>query len=480
MNLNLIVAYCDKNGIGCNNDIPWKIVDDLKHFKTITTTHGKTNNIVIMGRNTWESIPYNYRPLSNRYNFVLSSKVNFIDSHKIDFIGSSFENMLEYINNKKDLFYDSKIFIIGGEMLYKHVLENYVLNIDKLYITEIYAKIECDKFFPKIDNEIFKIKEVSKFKKENDMYFRYFTYEKKIDNTDNYINKEELNYKNMIKNILENGLVRDDRTGVGTLSIFAPYSMKYNLEDTFPLCTLKRGFLRAVFEELMLYIRGQTDNNILKEKNIHIWDGNTTREFLDKRGLTNLPEGDMGETYGFNMRHYGGTYINCKSEYGKNGFDQLEYVINEIKNNPHSRRILINLWNPKTTSNAALPSCLHQYQFYVDTEKKTLSVQIYLRSSDVFLANNWNVCTGALFVFLLCNLEDIDLTPGEITMVCGDAHIYKNHIELAQKMIERESYPYPKLAVLNKKNNIEDFVYEDIKLIGYKTHPNDLKGEMAV
>ena len=178
MNLNLIVAYCDKNGIGCNNGIPWKIVDDLKHFKRITTTQGKTNNIVIMGRNTWESIPYNYRPLSNRYNFVLSSKVNFIDSHKIDFIGSSLENMLEYINNKKDLFYDSKIFIIGGEMLYKHVLENYVLNIDKLYITEIYAKIECDKFFPKIDNEIFKIKEVSKFKKENDMYFRYFTYEK--------------------------------------------------------------------------------------------------------------------------------------------------------------------------------------------------------------------------------------------------------------------------------------------------------------
>ena len=129
--------------------------------------------------------------------------------------------------------------------------------------------------------------------------------------------------------------------------------MKYNLEDTFPLCTLKRGFLRAVFEELLLYIRGQTDNNILKEKNIHIWDGNTTREFLDKRGLTHLPEGDMGETYGFNMRHYGGKYENCKTKYEENnGFDQLKYVINEIKNNPHSRRILINLWNPKTTCNA--------------------------------------------------------------------------------------------------------------------------------
>jgi thymidylate synthase len=253
------------------------------------------------------------------------------------------------------------------------------------------------------------------------------------------------------------------------------------LEDTFPLCTLKRGFFRAVFEELILYIRGQTDNNILKDKNIHIWDGNTTREFLDKRGLTELPEGDMGETYGFNMRHYGGKYINCKTNYEKdNGFDQLNYVINEIKHNPHSRRILINLWNPKTTSNAALPSCLHQYQFFVDTEKKTLSVQIYLRSSDVFLANNWNVCTGALFVYLLCNLNNIDLKPGEITMVCGDAHIYKNHIELAKKMIERSSYPYPKLIVLNKKNNIEDFMYEDLKLIGYKSHPNDLKGEMAI
>jgi thymidylate synthase len=296
-----------------------------------------------------------------------------------------------------------------------------------------------------------------------------------------YVNNEELNYKNLVKNILDNGCIRKDRTNVGTMSLFAPSSMSFDLTDTFPLLTLKKGFLRAIFEELMLYIRGQTDNNILKEKNIHIWDGNTTREFLDSRGLNHLPEGDMGETYGFNMRHYGGTYVDCKTKYGKkNGFDQLDYVIDLIKNDPHSRRILINLWNPKTSCNAALPSCLHQYQFYVNTEKKTLSVQIYLRSSDVFLANNWNVCTGALFVHLLCNLEDIDLKPGFITMVCGDAHIYKNHIEQAKIMINRRSYPYGKLVVLNKKKNIEDFSYEDIKLIGYKAHPNDIKGAMAV
>ena len=476
---NLIVAYCNKNGIGINNDIPWKIIEDLKYFKSITTENIESNNknILIMGRNTWESIPEKFRPLSGRYNFVLSSKTNFIDADKVDYIGKSFEETLKYIENSNEIYNNSKIFIIGGEYLYKYVLENHINYIDKLYITEIYKSFECDKFFPKIDNTLFKIKNVSKFNEENDIHFRYFIYEK----TNNlYINKEEEQYKNLIQTILTEGLIRNDRTGTGTLSLFAPYSMKYNLEDTFPLCTLKKGFFRAVFEELLLYIRGQTDNNILKEKNIHIWDGNTTREFLDKRGLNHLPEGDMGETYGFNMRHYGGTYINCKSEYGKNGFDQLEYVINEIKNNPHSRRILINLWNPKTTCKAALPSCLHQYQFYVDTDKKKLSVQIYLRSSDVFLANNWNICTGALFVYLLCNIEDIDLSPGELTIVCGDAHIYKNHIELAKKMIERESFPYPKLIILKRKKKIEDFMYEDIKLIGYKSHPNDLKGEMAV
>ena len=375
----------------------------------------------------------------------------------------------------------NNIFIIGGELVYKDVLENYVDNIKKIYVTELYASIICDKFFPIIDKEKFYIKKVSNFKKEKDMYFRYFTYEKREYDTDKYINNEEENYKKFIKTILKDGLIRKDRTGVGTTSLFGYPTIKYDLTETFPLCTIKRGFLRAVFEELMLYIRGETDNEILKNKKINIWNGNTSREFLDSRGLNDYPEGDMGETYGFNMRHYGGNYINCKAKYdSRNGFDQLKYIIDLIKNDPHSRRILINLWNPNTLHKAALPSCLMQYQFYVDTVKKTLNLQIYLRSSDVFLANNWNVCTGSLFVHLLCNLKDIKLTPGFITIICGDAHIYNNHIEHAQKMIERESFPYGKLIVKNQHESIEDFIYEDISLIGYKSHPNDFKAVMAI
>ena len=275
MKFSLICAFCNKRGIGNNNSIPWKITDDLKEFKKITT-NGDDKNILIMGRNTWESIPSKFRPLDNRYNIVISSKSDFIDSDKVDYIGNSFENILEYIDNKKTTFEKSKIFIIGGEMLYKYVLMSYTENIDTIYITEIYKSFECDKFFPKIDDTMFMIEQISDLKYENDIYFRYFTYKQNNSNNIKYCNKEELQFKNFIQNILDNGLTRNDRTGVGTISLFAPTSMKYDLSSHFPLCTIKRGFFRAVFEELMLYIRGQTDNNILKEKNSYMgWKYNT-------------------------------------------------------------------------------------------------------------------------------------------------------------------------------------------------------------
>tara|TARA_Y100000741_G_scaffold181930_1_gene138283 strand:- start:196 stop:1656 length:1461 start_codon:yes stop_codon:yes gene_type:complete len=486
MELNLIVAIDTKNGIGRMNKIPWLLKDDLNHFKMITTNNNNKQilntenqkNVVVMGRNTWESLPSKVRPLKDRFNIVLSSKNKFIDSDKVDFITNSFKNVLHFLEKENDYFDNSKIFIIGGEVLYNDILNNYSDLITYLYITEIYANYSCDRFFPKINEEIFKISKISDFKNENNINYRYLIYSNinKIKNL--YINNEEKQYKNLVNNILNNGIEKIDRTKVGILSLFGSEILRYDISKTIPLLTLKKSFIRAIFEELMLYIRGETDNKILNDKNIHIWDGNTTREFLDERNLKHLPEGDMGETYGFNMRNYGGNYINCKTKHS-DGFDQLKYVLDLIKNDPTSRRILINLWNPKTLHNCALPSCLMQYQFYVDTKKKQLNLQIYLRSSDVFLANNWNTITGTLFVYLICNLNDINLTPGFISVVCGDAHIYKNHIELSKKMIERESYPYPKLFIKNKKNNIEDFCYEDLQIIGYKSHES-MKTTMAI
>ena len=317
-------------------------------------------------------------------------------------------------------------------------------------------------------------------------YYRFITYNsKKYNKIDELSFKsEEDEYLKLMRNILYSGVSNDDRTGVGTLSIFGSM-LKYDLRDTFPLCTTKRMFFRAIFEELMFYLSGKTDNKILQEKNIHVWDGNTTRDFLDKRGLQHYEEGDLGQTYGFNFRHFGGEYKGCSFDYGTGteqsiGYDQLANVIHLIKNEPGSRRIIIDLWDCASIHKAALPSCLCKYQFNVNTIKKELNLAIYLRSSDFFLANNWNSTCGALLVHLLCNTEGIDLTPGELTVFIADAHLYKSHIDQVKLNLERTPLPFPKLLIKGeKKKDINEFTFEDLDLIGYKAYPN-IKAEMAI
>ena len=445
------------------------------------------------------------------------------------------ENDNENENDKESSNYSNsnskfKYYIIGGEQIYKKALSmceeynlSYVINATEIYPTKEQINLfECDTFFPKIedkniddknihDNNNSKIitRNVSPFyKSSSGLNYRFITYEKTSTSTSqsqsliNQFYSQETEYLSLMRNILENGSSNDDRTGVGTLSIFGAM-LKYDLRNTFPLCTTKRMFFRAIFEELMFYLSGKTDNKILQAKGIHVWDGNTSREFLDKRGLQHYEEGDMGQTYGFNFRHFGGEYKGCGIDYsaGKciipsetnistikeargsealvTGYDQLANIINLIKNEPSSRRIIIDLWDCSTVHKAALPSCLCKYQFNVNVTKKELNLAIYLRSSDYFLANNWNSSCGALFVYLLCNTEGIDLTPGELTVFIADAHLYKSHIEQVKINLERSPYPFPKLIVKNKKREITDFTFEDIELLGYKAHPN-IKADMAI
>ena len=495
MKFSIIVAYTfNKNGIGIKGQLPWSLKNDLKYFKEKTTKTLEDENIeyintVIMGSTTWNSISESNKPLKNRLNIIITRKI--IESNNKFIIYTTWENLFKVIINFNNQKYkiNNKIykvhnnFVIGGESIYKLALHK--LNIDNIYTTEIYKNIDCDTFFPDIysmvGNNKFTVSGCSPFFCENNIHYRFINYTNisLINDKNIWQNKEEHEYLNNMKYILEKGIERSDRTNVGTISQFG-IMMKFDLSDTFPLCTTKKMFLRAIFEELMLYLRGQTDNKILNAKKINIWNGNTSRQFLDKRGLNDYEEGDMGETYGFNFRHFGGDYNGCSQTYtSSNGFDQLKYVINLIRTDPSSRRIIINLWNPKTLHKAALPSCLCMYQFYVDTQHKLLNLQIYIRSSDYFLANNWNTCTGALFVHLICSLSYINLKPGMLSVVCGDAHIYKTHVAQVRENLKRRPFPFPKLIVENIKDKISEFEWENIKLIGYRSHPS-ISAPMAI
>ena len=513
--LNLIVAHTfDKNGIGKDGSMPWSIPEDLEHFKELTTHSGDDGNnfnIVIMGRKTWDSIPVKFKPLRGRYNVVLSNDENYRKvnndeyAYKINIqhnLGvffttwNNFFNSGEYISVQKAilfrLHYDTQssrdvkftYHIIGGEQIYKKAIESGLTL--RIYATEIYSKLECDTFFPLVSGAV--ITEVSEFKhsQKEGHWYRFIT---SVRGGDRYgivkcfFYSQESAFLDLMSKILEQGQSNDDRTGVGTLSVFGEM-LKYDLRDTFPLCTTKKMFVRGIFEELMFYLSGKTDNKILQLKNIHVWDGNTSKSFLTKRGLGHYEENDLGHTYGFNFRHFGAEYKGCGFDYGTGdssvGYDQVANVINLIKNEPASRRIIIDLWDCSTVHKAALPPCLCKYQFHVNTSKKELNLAIYLRSSDTFLASNWNACTGAILVHLLCNLEGINLTPGELTVFIADAHLYKTHIEQVKEQISRSPFPFPKLIVKGeKKKDIMDFKYEDLSLIGYRSSAA-IKAEMAV
>ena len=489
--MKIIVALCkSNNGIGYKNTIPWNIKEDLVHFQQITccnqTQNVKSKNVVVMGRKTWESIPERNKPLKNRINIILTrnSNAEFISSiNKYNdkngdnvIIKDNFDDIIELnrLNNEHNT---GNIFIIGGSEIYRQALDSGC--VEDIIVTEIYNKYICDRYFPKIQDN-FKITRISKFYKSKDNYYRFVTYNNSdlIKNVEVWGNTEELNYLRLMRKIMDEGIETSDRTNVGTLSIFGE-KLEYNLEDTFPAMTTKKIFFKGIIEELLLYISGKTDNTILNNKNIHIWDGNTTREFLDKRNLHTYPVNDMGETYGFNFRHYGAYYVNCKKDYTGRGFDQLHNAIDLIRTDSHSRRIIINLWNPATNHKAALPSCLCFYQFYVDTKNKKLNLQIYIRSSDFFLANNWNTLTGALLVHMICNLKDINLTPGKLSVITGDTHIYKTHLSQVKEHLGRTPRAFPKLVISEEKEKIEDYTFKDFKLFGYYPDKN-ISATMAV
>ncbi|EDW87468.1 thymidylate synthase [Drosophila yakuba] len=290
------------------------------------------------------------------------------------------------------------------------------------------------------------------------------------------VNRDEMQYLDLLRQIIANGEQRMDRTQVGTLSLFGS-QMRFDMRQSFPLLTTKRVFFRAVAEELLWFVAGKTDAKLLQAKNVHIWDGNSTREFLDKLGFTERAVGDLGPVYGFQWRHFGAEYATCDDDYSGKGIDQLRQVIDTIKNNPSDRRIIMSAWNPLDIPKMALPPCHCLAQFYVSQTRGELSCQLYQRSADMGLGVPFNIASYALLTHMIAHVTG--LKPGDFVHTMGDTHVYLNHVEPLKEQLQRTPRPFPKLIIKRQVQDIEDFRFEDFEIVDYNPYPK-IKMDMAV
>ncbi|KAJ8482156.1 hypothetical protein ONZ45_g15050 [Pleurotus djamor] len=290
---------------------------------------------------------------------------------------------------------------------------------------------------------------------------------------------DEYQYLNLIRRVIDTGDVRLDRTGTGTIALFAPPSLRFSLRDNaFPLLTTKRTFLRGIVEELLWFIHGCTDSTILSKKGVKIWDGNGSKAFLEGRGLGHRREGDLGPVYGFQWRHFGAEYKDCHADYTGQGVDQLKDCIEKIKHNPADRRIIMTAWNPKDIPEMALPPCHLLCQFYVKLppasspeQKPKLSCLMFQRSADLGLGIPFNIASYALLTHMIAQVTGTE--ADELIIQLGDAHVYRDHVEALEEQLKREPKPFPKLRWAREGiNDIDDFVYEDIVVEGYQCHPS--------
>lgn len=296
-------------------------------------------------------------------------------------------------------------------------------------------------------------------------------------------NKEEQAYLDLLQNIIDNGEFRPDRTGTGTYSLFAPPQLRFDLSNgTFPLLTTKKVFMKGIVHELLWFIHGSTNANLLSEKGVKIWEGNGSREYLDSLGLTDRKVGDLGPVYGFQWRHFGAEYKDCNTDYSNQGYDQLANIIHTLKTNPYDRRIIMSAWNPPAFKEMALPPCHVFCQFYVNFPKDKnlkpkLSCQMYQRSCDMGLGVPFNIASYALLTYMIAMV--VDMEPGEFIHVMGDAHVYSNHVDALKEQIKRIPKTFPKLVIKRKVTDIDDFKFEDFEVVHYDPY-GPIKMKMAV
>lgn len=490
---------CTKLGIGNNDKLLVYIKEDILKFKNITM-----KNVVVMGRKTWDSIDERNRPLKDRINIVLTRDPILRKKGKFPLQGHfPFNNNRDFnkIFNKTTYFWTfeefkkfykltndycmKNVYVIGGSEIFNLFMEKEKWRPKSVHLTEV-TKVPLPenlinfKEFEPLSSR-YTINEVSELyhNKKPDANYRFIKY---IDSEKDFSKHSEHKYLELCKDILANGNERIDRTGVGTFSVFCR-QIEFDISENVPLLTTKKIPWKHVIHELLWFCRGDTDVYKLQKDGVKIWNGNTSRSFLDSRGLTNYKTGILGPGYGWQWRFFGAKYDQSLADVSQTdaskigGFDQLKYVINEIKTNPYSRRILMCYWNPPDFDKTALLPCHYSCQFYVENDR--LNCHFTMRSTDVFLGLPFNIFSYTVLTYIIA--MKCDLKPGKVVYTGGDVHLYKTHIKQVQEMLKRNTRALPTLIVNEnvKMKDFEDITINDFDIAGYYPH-STIKAKMAV
>lgn len=449
----LIIAVDQNYGIGYKGKLPWHCKEELEIFKTKTT-----GNAIIVGYRTFTSLPL----LKDREIFVLSSGLISYPLTKNHYnLIIDFSDVDQYTNKT--------VFIAGGGRVYTKALEDPTC-VNTIHMSVMKKEYKCDTWFDKRLLNDFVIVEEQDYEE-----FTHYV----LKRTEN----GERQYLNLLENIIENGTERKGRNG-NTLSVFTEH-FKFDLRNGFPLLSTKKMFLRGIIEEFLFFVRGETDSNVLSQKKVRIWEGNTTKEFIKSRGL-DYAEGIMGPMYGYQWRKFGQEYITDEDGYPidnhpsikQKGIDQLANVINLIKTDPHSRRILMTSYNPLQAEEGVLYPC-HSIaiQFYVDGDY--LDMFCFNRSQDTFLGVPYNIASSSLLLILVAQLTNKN--PRFFNMTMGDTHLYEDHICCAQEQIQRIPYSFPNIKIksITDISEVGSLTEEDFTLENYTSYL-PIKAKMIV
>jgi dihydrofolate reductase / thymidylate synthase len=469
--------------IGKNGTIPWDCPEDMSYFRRTTTQTDKINsrNAVIMGATTWLSLG---KPLKNRMNVVITR--NYRDFNNMSANTRAFPSLLEAHMWLREQVNIDKQFIIGGGQLYKEAIEGNWCH--ELHLTELVPlSIEGDTFFPDIpdyysvESTTNMLSMMGKIKVYHNFYTRHLE--------EQYVQQMNRLIHNPSR-IGRNGAVHTD----------FQWDWKMNLEDGLPLFSTRRAFWKGICKEQLFFIHGDTNSNHLADDGIKIWQGNTTKEFLESRGL-NYAEGDMGPMYGWVWRNYGARYQGMDHDYKEDGYDQLYDVINKLLHDPYNRRILMTSYDPSKVSESVLAPCHsivnHFYVREMPNGKRYLDMFTYQRSADMFLGVYFNIPSDATLQSIIA--KAVGMEPGTMHIRFGDNHVYSEHIDALKEQLTREpSATFPRLNITKPlpvsasasaasaasastaqvMDWIESLTYEDFKILGYNPQKS-IKADMV-